>query len=441
MALTIIGGGLAGSEAAWQAAKSGIPVRLFEMRPQRLTGAHTTASLGELVCSNSLRSDDPVSPSGILKSELEMAGSLIMEAARRTSVPAGGSLAVDRTLFSGLITEKIMSHPLIEVIREEVSLLPEGFCIVATGPLTSEAMTSALKSRMDSAYLSFYDAIAPIVSSESIDFTKVFQSSRYGKGGDDYINCPMDEEAYNRFYDALVSADRVVARDFENIKVFEGCMPVEVMAERGKDTLRFGPLRPVGLIDPMTGKQPYAVVQLRTENREKTAYNMVGFQCRLRWPEQERVFRLIPGLENAEFLRYGSIHRNTFINSPKLLSDDLSLKSRATLFIAGQLSGVEGYLESTAMGLLSGISAVRKMLASPFIPAPETTAHGSLLRYITRYEGEAFQPSNINLGLFPPLGKKVKDKGLKKTMIAQRALRDWEEYLRQAVVIREGVGT
>lgn len=435
MIVHVIGGGLAGSEAAWQIIRFGVRVRLYEMRPKRTTEAHKTADFAELVCSNSLRSDEPTSPSGILKRELELGGSLIMEAARKYSVPAGGSLAVDREQFSGYITEKLEGNSSVEIVREEVTDLPEGLCIIATGPLTSNAMVKRLGMLIGGTYLYFYDAIAPIVSADSIDFNKAFYGSRYGKGGDDYVNCPMDREEYDRFYDELVRADKVSAREFENEKVFEGCMPVEVMAERGKDTLRYGPLKPVGLTDPSTGKQAYALVQLRAENREKTAFNMVGFQCRLKWPEQKRVFRMIPGLEHAEFLRYGSIHRNTYINAPTLLSKDLSLKASSKVFIAGQLSGVEGYLESTAMGMLSGIHVARRALGLPFLPAPHETAHGSLVQYITGYEGKHFQPSNINLGLFPPIDRTIKDKKEKRKIIARRAKDQWASYISVAFAL------
>jgi len=438
MLINIIGGGLAGSEAAWQTVRSGVPVRLFEMRPERMTEAHKTGKLAELVCSNSLRSDDPFSPSGILKRELETAGSLIMEAARKCHVPAGSALAVDRELFSSMITERLEGHSMVEIVKEEVGELPEGICIIATGPLTSEKMSGTLGKLIGSDYLFFYDAIAPIINTESIDFGKAFYGSRYEKGGDDYVNCPMNEEEYHHFVDELLKADRVIARDFENIRIFEGCMPVEIMAERGADTLRFGPLKPVGLKDPSTGRQPYAVVQLRAENSGRTSFNMVGFQCRLKWPDQQRVFRMIPGLERAEFLRYGSIHRNTFINSPELLNNDLSLRAHGNTFIAGQLSGVEGYLESTAMGLLTGINAVRRVRGLPFFPVPAETAHGSLVGYITGYEGKRFQPSNINLGLFPPLDRKVRDKKMKRELTAGRALQYWQQYVEQAVVPAEG---
>ncbi|GBD99182.1 methylenetetrahydrofolate--tRNA-(uracil-5-)-methyltransferase TrmFO [bacterium BMS3Abin07] len=429
MIISVVGGGLAGSEAAWQASRSGMKVRLYEMRPAKSSAAHKTGCLGELVCSNSLRSDDPVTPSGVLKRELEMAGSLIMESARINSVPAGSALAVDRNLFSEYISDMIADNPYIEIIRKEVSSIPAGCCVVATGPLTSEAMASAIGSLVDSRYLYFHDAIAPIVSADSIDFSKAFYASRYGKGSADYINCPMEEDEYNIFYDELIKADRVNLKEFDNIRVFQGCMPVEVMAERGRDSLRFGPMKPVGLTDPLTGKMPYAVVQLRAENRYRSAYNMVGFQCRIKWPEQRRVFRLIPGLEHGEFLRYGSIHRNTFINSPLFISNDLSFSARSDVYIAGQLSGVEGYLESTAIGLVAGINASGNLLGLKYVPVPETTAHGALVRYITESGSRNFQPGNINIGLFPPLDGKIKDKKLKRKKIAERALQDWREYL------------
>ncbi len=429
MIIHVIGGGLAGSEAVWQISRAGVRAKLYEMRPEKYTDVHKTGKLGELVCSNSLRSDDPASPSGVLKRELEMAGSLIMESARRNSLPAGGALAVDRELFSGFIDKQIEESPLIDVVREEVTSIPDGIAIIATGPLSSDAIVSEISAMIKSDYLYFYDAIAPIVSADSIDLTKAFYGSRYGKGGDDYINCPMNEDEYNKFYDDLTRADSVEVRSFEDIKVFEGCMPVEVMAKRGKDTLRFGPLKPVGLRDPRTGERPHAVVQLRAENRERTAFNMVGFQCRIKWPEQKNVFRLIPGLEKAEFLRYGSIHRNTFINAPHLIDQDLSFKSKKDIYIAGQLSGVEGYLESTAMGLVAGINAARKIKGLDRILPPPTTAHGSLIRYITDCEPDYFQPSNLNLGLFPPLDKRIRDKKMKKKLVAERALGDWQGYV------------
>jgi methylenetetrahydrofolate--tRNA-(uracil-5-)-methyltransferase len=429
--LTVIGGGLAGSEAAWQAATRGVKVLLFEMRPRQTTEAHTTGMLGELVCSNSLRSNDPCSAPGLLKRELSLAGSLIMEAAEHSAVPAGSALAVDRTLFAEYITAKLSAHPNITVERTEVVELPDATAIIATGPLTSASMTRRLSELVGGEHLYFYDAIAPIIEAESIDYERVYRASRYGKGGDDYINCPMNEEEYGRFYNALMEADRVTPRAFEEDRVFEGCMPIEIMAGRGFDTPRFGPMKPVGLIDPKTGREPYSVVQLRAENKEGTAYNMVGFQTRLKWPEQKRVFRMIGGLENAEFLRYGSLHRNTFINSPLFLNRDLTLKRRESIFLAGQISGVEGYIESTAMGLIAGINAAFKLNGIPAVDVPPQTSHGALIRHITVSDGSRFQPSNINFGLFPPLEGpgRIRDKKLKKKMIADRALAAWQAWL------------
>lgn len=427
----MIGGGLAGSEAAWQAAQRGIKVLLYEMRPVRPTEAHRTDRLGELVCSNSLRSNDPYSAPGLLKKELSMAGSLIMEAANASAVPAGSALAVDRTLFSEFITRRLSSHPMIEIRREEVSVIPDAIAILATGPLTSEEMTRTLSDLIGGDYLYFYDAIAPIIDADSIDYGKVYRASRYGKGGDDYLNCPLSKEEYGNFYRELVEADRVTPRTFEEQKIFEGCMPIEVMASRGEDTPRFGPMKPVGLPDPATGREPHAVLQLRSENNERTAYNMVGFQTRLKWPEQKRVFRMITGLEKAEFLRYGSLHRNTFINAPLFISKDLSLKKKPDLFVAGQVSGVEGYIESTAMGLVAGINASFRVRGNTFIQVPDTTCHGALIYHLTETGPKNFQPSNINFGLLPEPGGggKIRDKKMKRKMVAERAISSWEEYL------------
>lgn len=429
--LIVIGGGLAGSEAAWQAAQRGVQVILYEMRPEKLTEAHKTASLAELVCSNSLRSNDVYTGPGLLKKELSMAGSLIMEAAYATAVPAGSALAVDRDKFAEFINTQITDSPNIKVLREECTELPDALTVIATGPLTSESMTSALSKRIGGDYLYFYDAIAPIIDAESIDYQKVFRASRYGKGGADYLNCPMSQEEYERFYQAIIAAEKVNPRGFEEKMVFEGCMPIEVMASRGFDTMRFGPMKPVGLPDPNTGREPHAVVQLRTENKDMTAYNMVGFQTRLKWPEQKRVFRMINGLENAEFLRFGSIHRNTFIHSPLFLNKDLTLKMSANLYIAGQMTGVEGYVESTAMGLIAGVNAALRLQGREAVAVPETTAHGALIRHITESESRHFQPSNINFGLFPVLEetRKMRDKKLKKQLLVERAIKDWEEYL------------
>lgn len=429
--LIIIGGGLAGSEAAWQAAKRGIKVLLFEMRPKKLTEAHRTGMLGELVCSNSLRSNDINSAPGLLKKELSMAGSLIMEAAYASAVPAGSALAVDRSLFADFITERLSNNPNIDIIQEEVCKLPETMAVIATGPLTSEAMTKALSELIGGDHLYFYDAIAPIIDAESINYERIYRASRYGKGGDDYLNCPMTKDEYEDFYKAVMEADRVTPREFEAEKVFEGCMPIEVMGLRGFDTLRFGPMKPVGLPDPKTGKEPYAVVQLRTENKEMTAYNMVGFQTRLKWPEQKHVFRMISGLENAEFLRFGSLHRNTYLNSPLFLNKDLTIKNRINIFIAGQITGVEGYIESTAMGLIAGINASLKFKGKSIIEAPLSTSHGALIRHITGSESKHFQPSNINFGLFPlpDSALKIRDKKHKRELIVEKAIKDWRGYL------------
>jgi methylenetetrahydrofolate--tRNA-(uracil-5-)-methyltransferase len=425
--LTIIGGGLAGTEAAWQAAARGVKVRLFEMRPRKLTEAHKTGSLGELVCSNSFRSADMMSAPGLLKQELRLAGSLVMKAADASRVPAGSALAVDRAAFSEFLSDAIAGHPGIEVVREEKKEIPDAPAIIATGPLTSGPMAEALGRLVGEEHLYFYDAIAPIIAAGSIDHEKVYFAARYGKGGDDYLNCPMNKEEYERFLNALLEADKVTRKDFEDGKVFEGCMPVEVMALRGRDTLRFGPMKPVGLRDPRTGREPYAVVQLRTENRHGTAYNMVGFQTRIKWPEQQRVFRLIPGLEKAEFLRFGSVHRNTFMNSPLFLSEDLSLKAHSGIYIAGQMTGVEGYIESTAMGLIAGINGARKMSGSEAVTVPATTAHGALIRHITS-PVRNFQPSNINFGLLPPVNS-GRGKDLRKKAMVERAIQEWGEYL------------
>lgn len=434
--LIIIGGGLSGCEAAWQAAKLGINVILFEMRPEKMTEAHKTFLLSELVCSNSLRSKEISTGAGLLKKELEIADSLIIEAAKRSEIPAGSALAVDRIRFSEFITKAIESHPKIKVIRKEIAELPESISIIATGPLTSQGLAEALKSIIGEDNLYFYDAIAPIIDAMSIDYSKVYTSSRYGKGSDDYINCPLTKDDYQNFYNALIEADTVTAREFEDKKVFEGCMPIEVMARRGIDTLRFGPLRPVGLPDPSTGKIPYAVVQLRSENKERTAFNMVGFQTRLKWSEQKRVFRMIRGLENAEFLRFGSMHRNTYINSPDHLNLDLSLKGKDNLYLAGQITGVEGYIESTAIGLLCGINTARRLLdLEPLIPS-ERTAHGSLLRHITRSDSKSFQPSNINFGLISVNQDvlNIRDKNLRRERISQIALNDWSDYIKSCQI-------
>jgi len=426
--LTIIGGGLAGCEAAWQAASRGIHVTLHEMKPEKFSPAHHLPGLAELVCSNSLRGDSLDNAVGLLKEELRRCGSLVMEAAETTRVPAGGALAVDRQLFSEYVTRKIESHPLITLVQGEVSDIPaEGIVIIASGPLTSDALASPLAT-LTGERLYFYDAIAPIVSAESLDMSKVFAASRYGKGdGDDYLNCPLDEAEYLAFVAELVAAEKVPSRDFEKVVHFEGCMPVETMAERGVETLRFGPMKPVGLPDPRTGREPHAVIQLRAENREKTMYNLVGFQTKLTYGDQRRVFRMIPGLEGAEFVRLGSMHRNTFINSPALLLPTQQLKGDPRIFFAGQITGVEGYVESAASGFLAGIAAAQLVQDRPVsVPAPET-ALGALMHHITNADVKHFQPMNVNYGLFPDLPGRVPKKE-KRQNLAERALAALDEW-------------
>jgi methylenetetrahydrofolate--tRNA-(uracil-5-)-methyltransferase len=426
--ITIIGGGLAGCEAAWQAAGRGISVTLHEMKPEKFSPAHHLPGLAELVCSNSLRGDSLENAVGLLKEELRRCGSLVMEAAEATRVPAGGALAVDRQLFSDYVTRKIGSHPLIILKQGEVSDLPsEGIVVVASGPLTSDSLAGSL-SLLTGEQLYFYDAIAPIVSAESLDMTRVFAASRYGKGdGDDYLNCPLNEAEYLAFVAELVGAEKVPARDFEKVIHFEGCMPVETMAERGVETLRFGPMKPVGLVDPRTGEEPHAVIQLRAENREKTMYNLVGFQTKLTYGEQRRVFRMIPGLEGIEFVRLGSMHRNTFINSPALLLPTQQLKADPRVIFAGQITGVEGYVESAASGFLAGISAACLARdAMPPLPPPET-ALGALMGHITNADARHFQPMNVNYGLFPELPGRVKKKE-KRQKLAERALAALDEW-------------
>lgn len=427
--ITIIGAGLAGCEAAWQAANRGIAVTLHEMKPEKFSPAHHMPGLAELVCSNSLRGDSLENAVGLLKEELRRCGSLVMEAAEATRVPAGGALAVDRQLFSDYVTRKISSHLLITLEHGEVVDLPsEGIVVVASGPLTSDALADSL-SLLTGDRLYFYDAIAPIVSAESLDMTKVFAASRYGKGdGDDYLNCPLNEAEYLCFVENLVAAEKVPGRGFEKIIHFEGCMPVETMAGRGVETLRFGPMKPVGLPDPRTGVEPHAVIQLRAENREKTMYNLVGFQTKLTYGEQRRVFRMIPGLENVDFVRLGSMHRNTFINSPTLLQPTQQLKGDPRIIFAGQITGVEGYVESAASGFLAGISAacLARETATP-LPPPET-ALGALIGHITNADARHFQPMNVNYGLFPELPGRVKKKE-RRQLLAERALTSLEEWL------------
>ncbi len=424
----IIGGGLAGSECAYQLATRGVPVILWEMRPKRSTPAHKTGDLAELVCSNSLRSDDPLHAAGLLKREMEAFGSLVIGAAREASVPAGGALAVDRDVFASRVTGALAEHPLIELRRDEVTEIPSGDVVVATGPLTSEAMSRALVEILGSEYLYFYDAIAPIVDGESLDHSKLFWASRYGKGDDDYLNAAMDQVQYSAFYEELVEAEVLPLHDFERELFFEGCLPIEELARRGVDTLRFGPMKPVGLTRP-DGSKAYAIVQLRQENLAKSQLNLVGFQSRMKWPEQKRVLRMIPGLENARFTRMGQIHRNTFINSPRHLNPFFRLKPRPRVRLAGQITGVEGYLESAASGMLialylslerSGVSAER---------VPGTTALGALVRHLTESKPDNFQPANINYGLFPELDQRVRKAGRRRAHAerAHRALVDWAD--------------
>ena len=430
--IVIIGGGLAGSEAAWQAANRGAKVTLYEMRPKETTQAHKTGGLAELVCSNSLGSTDPLNAPGILKEEMRRLNSLIIKVADDVRVPAGSALAVDRDLFSLKITQALESHPNIRILREEIAEIPtDCLCILATGPLTSDKLSEAIAQLTHTKHLYFYDAISPIVDADSVNMDVAFLASRYGKGGDDYLNCPMDEATYNAFYAALLAAEKVQPKDFEKAAYFEGCIPIEVMAERGRQTMQFGPLKPVGLENPKTGKRAYAVVQLRTENAHRSCYNLVGFQTKLTYGEQKRVFRMIPGLEQAEFLRYGSLHRNTFINSPQLLRNTLQFKARGTLFFAGQLVGVEGYTDSAAMGGLAGINAARGLAGLPLVTPPSTTAHGCLTTYITTADPRHFQPMNTNFGLFPPLATPTRDKESKRRLTGQRALEDLTAWMTQ----------
>jgi methylenetetrahydrofolate--tRNA-(uracil-5-)-methyltransferase len=430
--IVVIGAGLAGCEAAWQIAKRGGKVILYEMKPKVYSPAHRSPFFAELVCSNSFKSESLENASGILKEEMKQLGSLVLRIAKETKVPAGDSLAVDREVFSKQITQALENLENVEVIRKEVSFIPQDkITIIATGPLTSEILSKEIQRVTGARHLFFYDAISPIVTAESINFQKAFKSSRYGKGGEDYANCPMDEKCYTQFVEALNQAEKVSIHPFEKRYLFEGCLPIEEMAGRGEETLAYGPLKPVGLIDPRTGKQPFAVVQLRQEDRFETLFNLVGFQTQLKYGEQERIFRMIPGLEKAEFVRLGSVHRNTFIDSPRLLRESLQLKTRANLFFAGQITGVEGYMESTAMGLLSGINARRYANGLPVIVPPPTTAMGALVQYITHSQTVPFQPMNVNFGLFPSLSGKSRGRG-KRLLLAKRALKEMEEWKRRS---------
>jgi methylenetetrahydrofolate--tRNA-(uracil-5-)-methyltransferase len=427
----IVGAGLAGSEAAWQAARLGAEVTLYEMRPVKSTPAHKTAGFAELVCSNSLRGAGMENAVGVLKEEMRRLGSIIMEAADATEVPAGGALAVDRHGFSDYITKAVSGHPQITVIHEELESIPladDAITVIASGPLTAGKLAEDIAARTGNDSLYFYDAAAPIVSLESIDMSKAYRASRYGKGEAAYINCPMTQEEYEAFWTELVHAEKAPTKDFEKEKFFEGCMPVEVMASRGESTLLFGPLKPVGLEHPETGIRPYAVVQLRQDNSSATLYNIVGFQTHLKWPEQRRVFGMIPGLEHAEFLRYGVMHRNTFLNSPQHMRPTLQLKGTDNLLFAGQMTGVEGYVESASSGLIAGINAARLADGKEPLVFPEESCHGALSHYITTSEAKHFQPMNVNFGILPVMdmrdanGKYIKDKKLKKQKLADRAL-------------------
>ena len=429
--ITVIGAGLAGCEAAHKLSSLGFSVRLCEMKPEKRTPAQKSDGFAELVCSNSLKAMRLESAAGLLKEEMRRLGSVTMEAAERTSVAAGGALAVDRELFSEYITEKIKSDPNIEVVIGEVTELPdEGIVIVATGPLTSDALAESLRQKFGGT-LSFFDAVAPIVAADSIDMNRVFMGARYDRGEADYINCPMERDEYDAFYDALVSAERAPLHDFDvaDPKVYEGCMPVEIMAGRGRDTLRYGPLRPVGLIDPHTGRRPWANIQLRKENAAGTMYNIVGFQTNLKFGEQKRVFSMIPGLERAEFVRYGVMHRDTFMDSPRLLSKSLSLKSEPRLFFAGQFTGVEGYTESAATGILAGINAARFASGEEPLVLPPETMLGALVNYITDESVDNFQPMGANMGILPPLEKKIRHKDERYAALAQRAIAGLEAVL------------
>ncbi|HXI23457.1 MAG TPA: methylenetetrahydrofolate--tRNA-(uracil(54)-C(5))-methyltransferase (FADH(2)-oxidizing) TrmFO [Pyrinomonadaceae bacterium] len=434
--IIVIGGGLAGVEAAWQAAESGARVQLYEMRPIKQTPAHRTEKLAEIVCSNSLKSDEPGSASYLLKEELRRADSLVMQAATATRVPAGAALAVDREQFADYITERIAAHPNIEIVREEATTIPlDAITIIATGPLTSETLTTQIMKLTGDDQLYFYDAIAPIIAADSIDQSIAFKAARYGKGGDDYLNCPLNEEEYARFYQALIGAKSVPLQRFEETRWFEACLPIEELARRGVDTLRYGPMKPVGLVDPRTSEQPYAAVQLRQENLMADAYSMVGFQNHLRYGEQARVLRMIPGLERAEFLQFGQIHRNTYINGPRVLQPTMQMREHPNIFFAGQITGVEGYVESVAMGWLAGLNAVRVAAGEELLIAPPRSAIGALARYVSSAETKNYQPVNITFALLEPLSreqaKSVKRKRDRHALQVQLSLKEWDSWLEE----------
>ncbi|MDB4893067.1 MAG: gid [Gemmatimonadetes bacterium] len=437
--IRIIGGGLAGSEAAWQLAERGHDVTIHEMRPVRGTEAHKTDRLAELVCSNTFKSTETTNAHGLLKAEMRLLGCMVLECADEARVPGGSALTVDRDVFSAAVSARVLAHARISVVREEVSALPSPG-IIATGPLTSDSLASAIRQRLGVESLAFYDAIAPIIDYDSIDHDVVFRASRYGKetmegeGDGAYLNCPMDRAQYENFLDALTQADQATAHEFDAVPYFEGCMPAEEMARRGRESLRFGPMKPVGLTDPRTGREAYAIVQLRMEDKGGRMWNLVGFQTRLRYPEQQRVFRLIPGLENAEFLRFGSIHRNSYLNAPAALAPHLALKDNPTTLFAGQLTGVEGYTESTATGLLAGINLSRLLAGDEPVVPPPTTMLGALYRYMREADPRHFQPMNANFGLVDDLGKRVKDKRAKKEQLAARALEHMAAWRDEALV-------
>jgi methylenetetrahydrofolate--tRNA-(uracil-5-)-methyltransferase len=442
--ILIIGGGLAGVEAAWQAARLGARVVLYEMRPVTQTPAHRTDKLAEIVCSNSLKSDEPGTASYLLKEELRRAGSVVMQAAMETKVPAGAALAVDRHKFAELITERLEHEPNIKIIREEIKTLPEDqITIIATGPLSSDALTSEIMKLTGSDQMYFYDAIAPIVSADSIDTTIAFRAARYDKGGDDYLNCPFDEQQYAEFYQALIEANSVPLQRFEETRWFEACLPIEELARRGVDTLRYGPMKPVGLRDPRTGREPYAAVQLRQENLMADAYSLVGFQNHLRYGEQARVLRLIPGLQNAEFLQFGQIHRNTYICSPRVLDATMQMRDRPNVFFAGQITGVEGYVESVAMGWVAGVNAARLAFGRELVKAPLASATGALAHYVSHADTKNFQPVNISFALLPPLPETAKRASRRKRerrqLQVEMALKEWDEWLTQNHKQRETV--
>lgn len=436
--VTVIGAGLAGCEAAWQLAQAGIKTELYEMKPKKFSPAHKYSGFAELVCSNSLKASRVNSAAGLLKEEMRRLGSLTVPCAEETAVPAGGALAVDRKLFSDLVTKKIKSHENITINEEELTEIPDGNVIIATGPLTSDGLAESI-SRICGGYLSFYDAAAPIVSFDSINMNRAFFAARYGRGDDDYINCPFTKEEYTEFYNAIVNAESAPLHDFDrpqdihnkndSFTVYEGCMPIEVLAKRGEETMRYGAMKPVGLTDPTTGKRPYAVVQLRKENSSGTMYNIVGFQTNLKFGEQKRVFSLIPGLENAEFLRYGVMHRNSFLNSPKLLCKDFSLRSDGRIFFAGQITGVEGYMESAASGIIAGKNMARRLNGEAPLELPDVTMLGALSAYISDESVENFQPMGANMGILPDIGERIKDKQERYQVIADRSLAALEKCL------------